>query len=130
VVGFDGDTGRGSLRGPAGARLFDALARTSEVLERFGGHQAAAGFEVHWERFGEFRERFDASCRQLAYDEVRDEFGPVPLVPGEEPNLVLQDLYRLEPCGSGNPAPLLAIEGEVLTTREVRGGHMKLELEL
>jgi single-stranded-DNA-specific exonuclease len=43
---------------------------------------------------------------------------------------VLADLMRLEPCGPTNPAPQLAVEGDVVSAREVRGGHLKLELDL
>lgn len=130
VVGFDGTTGRGSLRGPAGARLFDALGRVADVLERFGGHQAAAGFEVRLDRLAELRERFELSCEKLEYDGARGELPPLTLAPGEDPSHVLRDLYRLEPCGERNPSPALAIEGELRSAREVRGGHLKLELEL
>jgi single-stranded-DNA-specific exonuclease len=130
VVGFDGATGRGSLRGPAGARLFDALERVADVLERFGGHQAAAGFEVRFERFSELRERFESACAQLTFDAGREELPPLPLVAGDDPSHVLRDLYRLEPWGERNPAPALALEGQLLSAREVRGGHLKLELEL
>lgn len=130
VVGFEGETGRGSLRGPAGARLFDALERTSDVLERFGGHQAAAGFEVRLDRLEDFRARFEASCRELSYDPAREELPPLPLVPGDDPSQVVKDLYRLEPWGERNPAPTLAVEGELLSAREVKGGHLKLEIEL
>lgn len=130
VIGFEEDTGRGSLRGPAGARLFDALARVGDVLERFGGHQAAAGFEVRWERLADLRTRFEDSCRELAYDAAREELPPLPLAAGEDPSLVLRDLYRLEPCGERNPLPTLAVEGDVRVAREVRGGHLKLEIEL
>jgi single-stranded-DNA-specific exonuclease len=130
VIGFEGDVGRGSLRGPSGARLFDALSRVSDVLVRFGGHQAAAGLEVRFERLAELRERFEESCRALEFDAAQAELPPLPLVAGEDPAFVLRDLYRLEPCGMSNPAPTLAIDGELLIAREVKGGHLKLEVRL
>jgi single-stranded-DNA-specific exonuclease len=43
VIGFEEGVGRGSLRGPAGFPLFDALSECAELLVRFGCHQAAAG---------------------------------------------------------------------------------------
>ncbi|HEY3592306.1 MAG TPA: single-stranded-DNA-specific exonuclease RecJ, partial [Polyangiaceae bacterium] len=46
AVGFTDGHGRASVRGPAGSRLFDALAESKDVLVRFGGHQAAAGCEL------------------------------------------------------------------------------------
>ncbi len=130
VIGFEGDVGRGSLRGPPGARLFDALGRVSDVLVRHGGHQAAAGLEVRFERLTELRARFEDSCRALEFDAAQDELPPLALASGEDPAQVLKDLYRLEPCGLGNPAPTLSVDGELLVAREVKGGHLKLEVLL
>jgi len=133
VVGFEQSRGRGSVRGPMGSRLFDVIAATADVLVRFGGHQAAAGLELTLSRLDEFRERFELACQSAA------ELGPccavdeqtvARLAPADEPARVLADLFRLEPCGPTNPAPQLAVEGSVVSAREVRGGHLKLELDL
>jgi single-stranded-DNA-specific exonuclease len=43
---------------------------------------------------------------------------------------VLADVARLEPCGQGNPAPRVALRAQLVAAREVKGGHLKLELEL
>jgi single-stranded-DNA-specific exonuclease len=51
------------------------------------------------------------------------------LQPNEDPARVLADLALLEPFGTTNPAPDLAIQARVLSAREVTGGHLKLELE-
>ncbi len=130
VIGFDGGIGRGSLRGPPGARLFDALEQASGVLERFGGHQAAAGLEIRIERLGEFRSAFEDACTHLAFDTKTNDRELLYLAPEDEPCEVLRDFYKLEPCGEKNPAPVLALRGRLISAREVRGGHLKLELEL
>ncbi|HSU41711.1 MAG TPA: single-stranded-DNA-specific exonuclease RecJ, partial [Polyangiaceae bacterium] len=54
----------------------------------------------------------------------------VKLAPGDSLARVLGDFALLEPCGEGNPSPELELEGTLLRAREVRGGHLKLELEL
>ncbi len=132
VVGFDGPQGRGSVRGPAGARLHDALSRVGDTLLRFGGHQAAAGVEVELSRLDELRIHFERACESL---EARAKAPPcegelLELHPQDDPRRVLVDLMRLEPCGEGNPAPELALSARLLSAREVRGGHLKLELEV
>jgi single-stranded-DNA-specific exonuclease len=48
----------------------------------------------------------------------------------DDPDKVLADLHRLEPCGETNPAPTLAIEAKLTEAREVKGGHLKLQLSL
>ena len=129
VVGFDdAGLGRGSVRGPRGARLHDALGGLAEVLERFGGHQAAAGLEVRWARLTELRERFEAAYAEgFVADSKPDEV--VPLCATDDPERVVADLERLEPCGEGNPAPLLEVEADVVAARRVKGDHLKIEVE-
>ena len=133
VVGFEGGTGRGSVRGPKGARLYDALASAADCLERFGGHQAAAGLTVQVDRFGELREAFEAACaRQAAGGAggIEEEPGArVWLDSDDDPRQVMADFLRLEPCGQGNPTPHVVVAANVAEAREVKGGHLKLELE-
>jgi single-stranded-DNA-specific exonuclease len=52
------------------------------------------------------------------------------LFPEDDPARVLADLGRLEPCGPTNPAPRFRVEATVCRARDVRGGHLQLELEL
>ncbi|MCA9595457.1 MAG: single-stranded-DNA-specific exonuclease RecJ, partial [Myxococcales bacterium] len=132
VAGFEGERGRGSVRGPAGARLHDALSQIAPVLERFGGHQAAAGVELTFDKLGEVREAFEAACAAApACGEAPiDTDALVRLLPEDEPDKVLEDLARLEPCGHQNPAPGVAVEAALLSAREVKGGHLKMELQL
>ncbi|HVU04061.1 MAG TPA: single-stranded-DNA-specific exonuclease RecJ [Polyangiaceae bacterium] len=131
VVGFENGEGRGSVRGPKGARLFDALSRTASLLTRFGGHQAAAGLEVPIARLAELRAAFES-----AVDAVRGESAPDPLADAlplsgrDDPLRVLRDFERLEPCGQGNPLPKLRVSGTVAAARELRGGHLRLEVLL
>jgi single-stranded-DNA-specific exonuclease len=133
VAGFNAGHGRGSVRGPQGARLFDALSACKELLIRFGGHQAAAGVELGWDNLAAFRERFEAACAAqsgLASPASGDEAPCVWLAPGDALSLVLKDLYLLEPCNQQCPAPDLTLEASVLSAREVTGGHLKLELDV
>jgi single-stranded-DNA-specific exonuclease len=132
VVGMAAGTGRGSVRGPTGARLHDALSQASDVLVRFGGHQQAAGLEVLEERLDALRGRFIEAVSQQgsAPLTVASQVGLLPLVTGDDPLAVLADLARLEPCGFRNPRPRFVVEGRVTSVREVKNGHLKLELML
>jgi len=133
VIGFRDGHGRGSVRGPAGARLYDALGQCQDVLSRFGGHQQAAGVELASERLGALREQFaDAIARQCAEAAPAPAGAPdlLPLAAGDDPLSVLEDLGRLEPCGFRNPRPRIVVEGRVASVREVKNGHLKLELTL
>jgi single-stranded-DNA-specific exonuclease len=133
AVGFSDGHGRASVRGPAGSRLFDALSASQHVLLRFGGHQAAAGAELELSRLAELRECFEAACAAQGPQSTAkpsDAATYAWLSPGDDPARVLSDLYLLEPCGAGNESPSLALSANVLSARQVSGGHLKLELEL
>lgn len=131
VVGFDGPTGRGSVRGPVGSRLHDALGHARDVVVRFGGHQQAAGLEVLEERLDELRERFVHAIREQGPAPRLDgSAGLLTVEAGDELLAVLTDLDRLEPCGFGNPRPKIRVIGEIREAREVKNGHLKLLLDL
>lgn len=129
VIGFEGDVGRGSVRGPEGFPLFDALAEASAALVRFGGHQAAAGLEVRRDELDRFRELFAEACRARANYEAPALREPLDVDESDSLQELLVDLAALEPCGQGNPAPELRLTAAVRSARSVKGGHLKLELE-
>ena len=132
AVGFDdAGVGRGSVRGPRGSRLFDALSTVTDLLDRFGGHQAAAGFEVRLERLAPLRERFEAACADPSSpSDIESDLRLYELDPADNPARVVADLERVEPCGEANPTPCIAVTADLVAARQVRGGHLKLELEL
>jgi len=132
VVALDGATGRGSARAPAGFSVYDALARSRDALVGFGGHHAAAGVEVAADRVEALRERFADACRALGVPAAAPAFdADARLEEGDAPARVVHDLARFEPCGQANPAPRVGIErARVLRTREVRGGHLRLWLDV
>ncbi len=132
VVGFEeSGHGRGSVRGPKSARLHDALSRVGDALTRFGGHQAAAGVELHQARLADLRSAFELATSELSPESVDgDDTHTVWLDAADAPFRVLGDIMKLEPCGQANPAPRVAVEADLVAAREVKGGHLKLELEL
>ncbi len=64
ILALDGARARGSVRGPAGFSVYDALVRVRDVLIGFGGHHAAAGVEMASDRLETLRERFADACAE------------------------------------------------------------------
>ncbi|HXX68182.1 MAG TPA: single-stranded-DNA-specific exonuclease RecJ [Polyangiaceae bacterium] len=132
VVALDGSRGRGSARAPAGFSVFEALGRVRDVLIGFGGHHAAAGLEVASDRIEALRDRFAEACAAIGLPNVgTDADADAVLAEGDAPGRVVADLERFEPCGQANPTPLVALpRARVLGAREVRGGHLRMWLEV
>jgi single-stranded-DNA-specific exonuclease len=132
VLALDGAGGRGSVRGPAGFSVYDALARVRDVLIGFGGHHAAAGVEIASERLEALRERFAQSCAEAGVPAMVDGTrADAVLHEGDPPARVVGDLERFEPCGQSNPAPRIAIQrARLLEKRELRGGHLRIWVDV
>lgn len=132
VVGLEGSQGRGSVRGPQGFRLHDALARCADALTSFGGHQAAAGVVVEASLVERLRERFAEACLADGTAHAPEEIeAEVLLDEADAPSRVVGDLMLFEPCGEANPAPRIAFPNAVVRdAREVKGGHLKLSLDV
>jgi single-stranded-DNA-specific exonuclease len=114
LVAFDSaGLGKGSGRSIEGLALVDALNRCAAHLEKFGGHEMAAGLALREENFTAFAEAFRQAARELLTDEDL------------EPRLHLDhelsfselngDLLRLhpalEPFGNGNLHPVFVARG-------------------
>jgi single-stranded-DNA-specific exonuclease len=131
-----GSEGKGSLRGPQGSTLHKALTACKDHLVRFGGHEAAAGAQVTWEKLNDFREAFKAFHSLPQTNPLHSSNSEVPLDlfldldPSDRIEDVERDLYLLEPCGQGNPKPILVVHGIIKNAKEVRGGHGKFELKM
>jgi single-stranded-DNA-specific exonuclease len=102
---------RGSGRAPENFDLFAALSACDHLLERFGGHRAAAGFSLAEDNFELFRKHFTTqACQQFNQapnsDEkkIRPESIELPVSEALEPDL-LKALALLEPVGEANPRP-------------------------
>jgi single-stranded-DNA-specific exonuclease len=132
VLAPEGARARGSVRGPAGFSVYDALARSRDVLVSFGGHHAAAGVEIESRRLEALRERFCQACLEIGLPErVSSLDADAVLHDGDRADKVLDDLERFEPCGQSNPAPRIAVERTaLLRTRELSGGHLRLWIQL
>jgi single-stranded-DNA-specific exonuclease len=131
VIALDGASGRGSARTPAGFSVYDALARSKDALVGFGGHHAAAGVEVESDRVDALRDCFAAACAERHVPESSALVADARLEASDLPARVVHDLARFEPCGEANPAPRVALDGvRVLQAREMRGGHMRLWLDV
>jgi single-stranded-DNA-specific exonuclease len=131
VVGADlGDVVRASCRSDGSLDLGAALERCGDLFVRFGGHAAAAGFEIATDRWDEFRERFLALAADTVPPDPRAAITVDLALPAVDIDYALyRELAGLAPCGPGNPDPLVAVLGLTVTrVRAATGGHSQLTL--
>lgn len=109
----EGELAKGSARSVPGYSIHDALKSCSGLLEKFGGHAAAAGLTIRSDRVEELRKALVAHA--VAH------FGtdrPTPTLEvdckaslGELGSLVeIKEMNRLAPFGEGNPEPKILVE--------------------
>lgn len=133
MICLDQGMGKGSCRSWGGINLFELLMNCGDLLEGFGGHALAAGFVVREENIPALAQRL----RQGVLDQQNGEEPPSVLEtdgivqPQQLDVASVEALDALEPCGTGNPRPVLVITGaHVQSAVQVgRGRHLKLRLE-
>ena len=133
MICLDQGMGKGSCRSWGGINLFELLMNCGDLLEGFGGHALAAGFVVREENIPALAQRL----RQGVLDQQAGQEPPSVLEtdgivqPQQLDVASVEALDALEPCGTGNPRPVLVLTGaHVQSAVQVgRGRHLKLRLE-
>jgi len=132
LVALEGEEGRGSGRSIPGFDLHAALVQCAPHLARFGGHTMAAGLTVRRDRLDAFRDAFNAHARErLTLDDLVPTQRIDLVVRLDELDLRLERLLQaMEPCGSGNPAPVFGARGAVARNAKVVGtNHIRFVLD-
>jgi single-stranded-DNA-specific exonuclease len=133
VIAVDPATGvgRGSARSYGGVDLYQALGACAPMLERYGGHAAAAGLTVRASEVARLKDalgeailaRGSGPVASAAVADATVELGAL----DED---TVRELLSLAPFGQDNPPPRLVCRGvTVKASRRVGdGSHLKLEL--
>ncbi len=126
----DGST-HASARAMYGFNWHKALFECRHLFSRWGGHANAAGFNLKKENIETLRNSLldfanreppdFASASEANYD--------IPIALPELNEEVMDFLQKMEPYGGSFPYPVFRAEKvKVLRLREVRGGHLQMEL--
>jgi len=113
VFAVEDGVATGSARSIPGFPLLRAVEQCRDMLDRYGGHEGAAGLTLPLERLEEFTERIDEVVGQSLGGEL-----PVPhlqvegeVALGELNPAVVSEIEALAPFGEGNPPPLFVADG-------------------
>ena len=120
----------GSCRSIPGVNCYQMLTRCADLLERFGGHEQAAGLTVVEERIEAFRERMSQAIREACdpacFEPVKTYDLSVPFSVWTPEAIAMLD--QLEPLGCENPEPLFLAEGAAVQSMRRVGkdfSHLK-----
>lgn len=133
VVEQGKDESRGSCRSIPEFDITAALDRCSDLLIRYGGHAAAAGFTIATDKLETLRQRLLAlATEQLGDLELRPTLEIDAEIPLEEVDWATHALLRqMEPCGMDNPQPvLLSRKVQVRDARAIGSEQKHLRLTL
>lgn len=125
--------GRGSCRSIEGFDLVAALMQCRHVLEKFGGHEMAAGITIKADQIEAFAELINSHATAVMKDEDALPKLKVDLAVDKNQLKVdfVKDLELLSPFGAGNNCPVFLYNNLKLSQiRKVgEGKHLKLLLE-
>ncbi len=117
VIGFDAmGMGKGSGRSIEGFSLVAALTRCGGLLEKFGGHEMAAGLTMRQENLEAFREAFAEVARDmLTADQLQRSLRlDAELRLADLSLALLDDHDALQPFGTSNHQPVFFTRGVTL----------------
>jgi single-stranded-DNA-specific exonuclease len=134
LIALEGDAGKGSGRSISAFDLHAGLSACRDLLLRFGGHRSAAGVTIARDQLPAFAERFNAIAKErLTPEDLVPELRADLEVSLGELTLPLEALLRhVEPCGIGNPSPVLVARNVTVAAapRVVGREHEHLKLWL
>ena len=140
LISFEGDEncgngediGKGSGRSVNGLNLVDALTHCSDLLERFGGHELAAGLTIKRKNIDALRERMNEYAKKCFEENAPENLMDIDcIIEPEQANLkIASEISLLEPYGVSNPSPIFAMEGMTIEDIVPIGMNKHLRLTL
>ena len=121
----------GSARSIKGFSIFDALVSCKDLMNKFGGHEQAAGLALNAENIEELRKRVNKIADyNLNKDDLIENIKVEYELEEESATLDLVDnLRKLEPFGLSNPSPRFIMR-DLLLTNIYKMGKNKQHLKL
>lgn len=111
LVAIEGDYGKASCRSVGDISIFNLLSDVKNLLERYGGHDLAAGFVIHKENINKVKEYFIKAIPKMKLEHNKSKKDYEKNFDFELPIEDLRDetfefMEKMGPFGSNNPHPL------------------------
>ena len=135
LISIEEKMASGSARSISGFNIYEALNSSSHLLEKFGGHEQAAGFSLVKENIHQLRKvLIDYSSKKISDSMLIPRYTyDTDLKPGDITHNLVNELKAMEPFGIGNPSPtFLLSHAKLEENRKVgsNGKHLKVSVGL
>jgi len=127
----NGNVVKGSARSIPGFNITEALSKCEKFLDRYGGHELAAGFTIKQGKEKEFSECIKKVAENMITDDMLVKNLNIDLLVRSESinRELVNELDKLKPFGYGNSKPLIALVDLIVFKKNIMGklgNHMKL----
>ncbi|QSZ26723.1 single-stranded-DNA-specific exonuclease RecJ [Aceticella autotrophica] len=130
IISVKDGIGKGSGRSIKGFNLYEALKACSIYLEKYGGHEMAAGITINMCKFDEFKEKINKYA-----DEKLSDVDLVPTInidteiKNEDIDIdAVKQINLLSPFGNGNPNPVYEIKDMIISRISYVGNNNHLKI--
>ena len=127
----NGNVVKGSARSIPGFNITEALSKCDQFLDRYGGHELAAGFTIKEGKEKEFSKSIKEVAESMITNDMLIKTLNIDLLLGSESinRGLIEELDKLKPFGYGNSKPLIALTDLIVFKKNIMGklgNHMKL----
>lgn len=134
LLTIEDDEATGSARSIKGFSIFDALVSCKDLMNKFGGHEQAAGLALDAKNIEELRKRVnEIADYNLTKEDLIENIKVEYELEEESVTLdLVDDLHKLEPFGLSNPSPRFIMRDLLLTNIFKMGKnkqHLKIMVE-
>ncbi|MEG0856551.1 MAG: single-stranded-DNA-specific exonuclease RecJ, partial [Terrisporobacter sp.] len=131
LLTIEDEEATGSARSIKGFSIFEALESCKDLMNKFGGHDQAAGLAMNRYNVKELKERINKIADySLSKEELIENIKVEYELDEESATLdLVEDLHKLEPFGMSNPSPRFIMR-DLLLTSVYKMGKNKQHLKI
>jgi single-stranded-DNA-specific exonuclease len=125
---------KGSARSIDGFNITSAFEKFKKHLERYGGHELAAGFSTNEKKVKDFKEKLiEYANEKITKEQLEPKLNVEILLESKDiTKELVNELKKLEPLGFGNPKPMVCLQNLLIKSKQVigkDGNHLKLVVQ-
>lgn len=127
LIATENGIGKGSARSMSGFNIYEAMRKCSELFEKFGGHEMAAGLTIKAENIPEFRKKINEIAEEMLQGkQLQPEIAVDYKLEQADVNLdTARQLKLMEPFGMCNQNPNFVYRNLQILDRRLVGANSK-----